>query len=288
MEKAIDNRYSIGMNQPTDPPSPASPETLARLELARAIALEAGRLTIEYFRRDDLAVEQKADATPVTQADRRAEELLRERIAAAYPADAILGEEFGEQPGDSGYQWVLDPIDGTKSFITGVPLYTTLVGILLDGRPVAGVIRAPATDETLWAALGHGAWYSLGERPAAAARVSARDRLSDATVLTSEIESFAQRAEGDMRPAFQRLQSAARLSRTWGDAYGYLLVATGRADVMIDPLMNLWDAAPLLPILREAGGTYTDWRGRAEIDAGEGLGTNGHLLAEVLSYLRRL
>ena len=142
------------------------------LELALAAAREAGQVTLEYFRRDDLEIELKGDDSPVTAADRRAEECLRGRIAETFPDDAILGEEFPERPGSSGFRWILDPIDGTKSFIHGVPLYGTLVGLEHAGVPVLGVIRIPALDECVYAAVGQGAWYVQGERPPQPAKVS--------------------------------------------------------------------------------------------------------------------
>lgn len=262
---------------------PLDPQIADRLDFAVEIARAAGDVTLRYFRRADLAVERKADRSPVTIADRSAEELLRDRIAARFPEDAILGEEFGLRKGSSGIQWVLDPIDGTKSFIHGVPLYTTLVAVLCDEAPRVGVIHAPATGETVYAARGGGCWYTAApDAKPQAARVSQVKRLEDGLVLTSEIESFKQQVFPGAFEFFLRLQAAARLSRTWGDAYGYLMVATGRAEVMIDPVMNLWDAAPLQTIIEEAGGRFTDWRGNATIRAGESIATNGLLFDAVL------
>ena len=254
-----------------------------RLVLAVEAAREAGRVTLEYFRRDDLDVELKCDDTPVTAADRRAEEHLRRRIAAAFPDDGILGEELAERPGTSGFRWVIDPIDGTKSFIHGVPLYSTLVGVECEGRSVLGVIRIPALDECVYAARGLGAWYSHADQPPRRACVSQRQPLAHALFVTSEVINFDRTGR---RAAYDRLQAAARLTRTWGDGYGYLMVATGRADVMVDPIMALWDAAALPPILEEAGGTFTDWRGNPGYQAGEGVATNGLLLKEVLAAVR--
>jgi histidinol phosphatase-like enzyme (inositol monophosphatase family) len=254
-------------------------EVTARLELALAAAREAGQITLEYFRRDDLVVERKGDDSPVTVADRRAEEVLRGRIAAAFPADAVLGEELPERPGTSGFRWILDPIDGTKSFIHGVPLYGTLVGLQQGAEPVAGVIHIPALEETVYAAVGQGAWYLQGQRPPRRARVSDRAPLAKGLFVTSEVASY---EEIGRRDAYDRLQAAARLSRSWGDCYGYLMVATGRAEVMVDPVVAIWDIAPLLPILEEAGGTFTDWQGRRTIHSGQGLATNGRVFDEVL------
>ena len=260
----------------------ATPELTDRFELARAAAQQAGRLTLGYFQRDDLAVEEKSDASPVTIADRQAEHLLRAEIAKRFPHDAILGEELGEQPGTSGFRWILDPIDGTKSFIRGVPLYGTLVGVEREGQPLIGVISIPALDECIYAARGQGAWHVKGSEPPRRARVSSRPALADALVTSSDTRS----PTAAKRAAYERLQYAAKISRTWGDCYGYLLVATGRAEVMIDPLMNVWDAAAVAPIVLEAGGTFTDWQGRATIYGGEGIATNGLVLEEVLAITR--
>ncbi len=253
-----------------------------RLALAVEAAREAGRITLEYFRRDDLDVELKCDDTPVTAADRRAEQHLRQRIAAAFPADGILGEEFSEQPGTSGCRWIIDPIDGTKSFIHGVPLYSTLVALEWENQSILGVIHVPALDECVYAARGLGAWYLHGEEPPRPARVSQRRPLAKALFVTSEVINFDRTGR---RAAYDRLQAAARLARTWGDGYGYLMVATGRAEVMVDPIMALWDAAALPAILEEAGGTFTDWQGNPTYRAGEGMATNGLLLQESLACL---
>lgn len=255
----------------------------ARLELALEASRQAGQITLEHFRRDDLKVERKADDSPVTVADRLAEEHLRGRIAAAFPGDALLGEEFPERPGTSGFRWILDPIDGTKSFIHGVPLYSTLVGVEHHGRPTIGVIHIPALDECVYAMVGHGAWRVDKGRSPQPARVSTCDRLADGLLLTSELASF---DEAGCREVFERLHATARLCRTWGDGYGYLMVATGRAEVMIDPILNVWDAAALLPVIQEAGGTYTDWQGNPSIRAGNGVATNGRLRDEILAVTR--
>lgn len=256
------------------------PEMPERLRLAVKIAQQAGRITLRYFRREDLQVQRKGDDTPVTAADRQAEELLRRRIAEAFPDDAVLGEELADRPGRSGFRWILDPIDGTKSFVRGVPLYGTLVGVEHEEKSLLGVIHIPATGETAYAAAGAGAWYVLGDQPPRRARVSPCRRLAEGLLLTSELATFDQSGR---REAFGRLQSAARITRTWGDCYGYLMVATGRAEVMIDPVAALWDLAALMPVIEEAGGTFTDWQGRRTIRSAEAIATNGHLLEEVLA-----
>lgn len=260
-----------------------APDIVRRLELAVEAARQAGKITLDFFRREDLAVERKGDDSPVTAADRQAETHLRKRIAEAFPHDGIFGEEFPERPGTSGFRWILDPIDGTKSFIHGVPLYGTLVGVEYEKESVVGVNLIPALDECVYAAKGEGAWYVLGDAPPVRARVSDCTSLAEGLFLTSEVASFYTTGR---REVYDRLQEAARLTRTWGDCYGYLMLVTGRADLMVDPLMEVWDAAALQPILEEAGGTFTDWQGRRTIYAGEGIATNGRILEEVLAITR--
>src|SRR4051812_16053109 len=199
----------------------------------------------------------------------------------------MIGEEFGEQTGRSGFQWVLDPIDGTKSFIHGVPLYTTLVAVLEHDKPQIGVIHAPALGETVYAGKGSGCWYTCGLVAGPhVARVSNVAALKDGLLLTSEVEGFRLRKSGDAMDVFMRLQRAAQVVRTWGDGYGYLMVATGRAEVMIDPIMNLWDAAPLLPIIEGAGGHFSDWNGNTTVRNGEALATNSAVKNEALAKIR--
>lgn len=258
-----------------------------RLQFAVEIAREAGDGTLGYFRRSDLAVERKADQSPVTVADREAERLLRKRIGERFPQDGIIGEEFGEKTGQSGFQWILDPIDGTKSFIHGVPLYTTLVAVLENGEPQIGVIHAPAVGETAYAAVGAGCWYSAGANAKPVrARVSDVGTVKESLVLTTEIKSFAENRRSNALDLFLQLQQAARVSRTWGDGYGYLMVAIGRAEAMVDPIVNLWDAAALQPVIEEAGGHFSDWDGNATIRAGEAVATNARVRDEVLAKLK--
>lgn len=254
-----------------------------RYELARRIARSAGQLTLRYFRQG-VEVERKTDDSPVTIADREAEKLLREEIAGAFPQDGILGEEFPETTGSSGFRWILDPIDGTKSFVCGVPLYGTLVAVEHGGNSLIGVIYIAALGECVHAARGQGAWYEADGGTPEPARVSTCERLADGLLVTSQVDSFAERGAGD---AYLELEKAAWITRTWGDCYGHLLVATGRAAVMIDPVMCLWDTGALQPILEEAGGTFTDWQGKQTIHAGEAIATNGLVLPEVLAVTKR-
>jgi len=182
-------------------------DTAARLDLAITIAREAGAITLQYFRREDLNVDRKADDSPVTVADREAEQHLRSRILAAFGDDGIVGEELGQREGRSGFRWILDPIDGTKSFIHGVPLYGTLIGVEYCGQCVLGVIHIPPSEECVYAATGQGAWYAVGKNPPRPARVSQRGTLAEGLFLTSEVLSFDKIGR---REAYDRLQAASR------------------------------------------------------------------------------
>lgn len=270
------------MSELPDKPPLDDAEITPRLELALAAGREAAEITLRYFRRDNYQVEWKVDASPVTVADREAELHLRRRISATFPSDAIVGEEFPAIEGSSGYRWILDPIDGTKSFVSGVPLYGTMIGVEFAEQAVIGVVLLPGLDECVYAARGQGAWSIRGTESPRRAQVSQVENLADALFLTTEVRSFG--VNGRM-PAYTQLEAHTRLTRTWGDCYGYLLVATGRADLMIDPIMNVWDAAAIQPILEEAGGSFTDWTGAPTIHSGEGIATNGKLLAQVLAIL---
>lgn len=260
--------------------SPTSEELSSRLQLAIRAGKEAGNLTLTYFGQDNFSVERKADASPVTIADRSAEALLRERIQATFPDDSILGEELGEHHGSSGFRWILDPIDGTKSFISGVPLYGTMVGVEWQGESWIGLVFIPGLNEGVYASRGGGCWHFRGDETPKPARVSNKSSLGEGLFVTSQVDTFARRQ--GMR-AFEELSKAAYVTRTWGDCYGYLLVATGRAEVMVDPMLNVWDAAAVQPIVEEAGGTFTDWKGNRTISAGEAIATNGLVKKEVLA-----
>ena len=246
------------------------------LEFAVDAAWTAGRSTLAHFQ-TGVAVDFKADESPVTVADRGAERLLRDTIRSRFPDHAILGEEYGEEPAVTAYRWVVDPIDGTKSFIRGVPLYGVLVALEIDGEPSVGVAHFPALGETVAAAAGCGCWWN-GRR----ARVSTTAGLDTAAVGYSDSRMIHDRLR-ERWPAFQH---ATGVQRGWGDCYGHCLVATGRLDVMLDPAMNPWDCAALIPILREAGGTCTDWTGAARTDGGDLFSTNGRLFERVLGWLK--
>jgi histidinol phosphatase-like enzyme (inositol monophosphatase family) len=252
----------------------ASTQTL--LEAATEVARLAGDVALGYFR-TALAVERKTDGSPVTAADRAAERTAREWIERRFPGDGILGEEYGAARPDARRRWLIDPIDGTLSFVRGVPLWGTMVAAVEGEDVLAGAVYCAAAGELVAAAPGAGCWWN-GRRAA----VSPVAALDAATVLTSD-DRFARHPERGRRWA--ALARAAGLSRTWGDCYGYLLVATGRAEVMADEALSPWDAAALKPIVEEAGGVFTDWAGVATAFGGGVIATNAALSTAVRSAL---
>lgn len=250
------------------------------LEATQELARRAGAVAHRFFRAaktSSLAVERKRDGSPVTEADRTAEQAARDWIVSRFPDDGILGEELETLRPEAPRRWVIDPIDGTKSFVRGVPLWGTLVAVCEGETVLAGAACFPALDETIAAAPGLGCWWN-GTRAA----VSHVREASAATVLTTD-ERFTERAE--YREGWQRLAARALVCRSWGDCYGYLLVATGRADVMVDPVMSPWDAAALMPIVTEAGGVFTDWNGRSTAFGGHVVATNAALAREARTLL---
>ena len=247
------------------------------LDFAVRVAREAGSITQQYFRGSALP-ERKADNSLVTRADREAERYLRDCLERTFPDDAILGEEEGEKAGRSNRQWIIDPLDGTFSFVHGVPLYGVLIGLTVDDQASLGVVNLPALDEIIYAARGVGCMWN-GDQ----AHVSATMCLEEALLLATDFGSCYQHGFGEAADLLQR-KVAER--RTWGDCYGHVLVATGRADVMLDPVMNVWDCAALLPILEEAGGTFTDWQGEKSINGGNAISTNGLVFNEVMETIR--
>ena len=218
------------------------------LELAQV----SGDFIRPLFGQPGLAVDLKSDQTPVTQADRGAELLMRGLIARRFPDHGVLGEEYGPDRADAEFVWVLDPVDGTKAFVTGVPLFGTLIALLHRGQPALGCIHQPVLGQLL---VGDNASATLNGRPV---RCRPTTRVADATLLTCDWLTPVQHQNG---AGFERLAREARLSRTWGDCYGYLLLASGWADLVVDPIMNPWDVAALVPVVRGAGGVITDWHG---------------------------
>lgn len=249
------------------------------------LAREAGDITLRYFRNDP-ETQYKADRTPVTVADRESEELIRSRIQAAYPTHGILGEEHGLTRGSEPLTWVVDPIDGTKSFVLGIDQYAVLIALVCGeyagdqtietSRVEVGVIHIPPMRESVSAARGHGSIWTVGDE-SAPARVSEVASLADARVGTTDFADL-HRREPEI---FDRISRSRAMTRTWGDAYGYLLVATGRYDAMIDPIMNPWDIGPLPVIVEEAGGRFTNVKGQPEF-GGSAVASNGLVHRELL------
>jgi histidinol-phosphatase len=240
----------------------------------------AGEQTLKHF--GTAAVDYKGDGSEVTAADLAAEAYVRAAIAEAYPDDGILGEEGEDQPSTSGRRWIVDPIDGTRSFAAGVPLYASLLALEVDGTAVLGCCHLPVTGSTLVAATGAGAW--VDGRPA---RVSACDELSAAKLVTSGFEYWRDRSSDEHRAGFQRLVDATRFARTWGDGYGYFLVATGRVELYCDPIAGAaWDIAPMGVILAEAGGRYTQFGGAPVGPWTTALASNGRLHEAARQVLR--
>lgn len=252
--------------------TPARPDVLDEV---RELTLAAGALTLRWFGQAEMELEHKGDGSPVTAADRAAEAYLRAEIASRHPDDAIIGEEEGTTVGSSGRTWIIDPIDGTKSFVRGVPLYTTLLALIDEEGPLAGAVAIPALDQHVAAARGLGAW--AGDQRCS---VSGVTDLRGACITSSAYEQ-----PWIPGHAIDRITASGALVRTWGDGYGYYLVATGRAEAMIDGPMNAWDIAPMLVVIPEAGGTITTWDGSSALADAAWIASNGHLHETVRALL---
>ncbi|PKN57714.1 MAG: histidinol phosphate phosphatase [Deltaproteobacteria bacterium HGW-Deltaproteobacteria-14] len=252
------------------------PSLATLLEVATEVAWAGGRRTLAWFQ-SGLRADTKADGSPVTVADREAEQVMRDLILARFPDHQIVGEEHGTGGGTAPVRWILDPIDGTRTFVRGVPLYGTLVGVEVEGEPSVGVIYMPALDEMVAAARGLGCRWN--GRPC---HVSDRADAGGALLVATDLDAVRRRV-GNARA--DALVDRVDMQRTWADCYGYLLVATGRADVAMDAEMAIWDCAALMPIIEEAGGRFTAWTGARSIDGGDAVATNGRLHDEVLDLL---
>jgi len=245
---------------------------------SKILADESGKIILRYFR-SKVNIETKNDESPVTIADKKAEEIMRLLIGKEFPDHGILGEEFGVTNESAVYQWILDPIDGTKSFITGTVTFGTLIALLKNGQPVFGVINQPVLNEFL-----------IGDNESAEVnnvQVKVREcgKIENATLLTTDhlnIEKF-QNAK-----AFENLMRRVKMYRQWGDCYGYYLVATGFADIMIDPIMSVWDTMALIPIIRGAGGKITDYQGNDPVRGNSTVATAGNIHEDVISELNKI
>lgn len=256
------------------PNAPAAPPAdLALVAEAVDLTRRAGELSLHWFRTDDLKVDRKGDGTPVTEADRAVERFLRNEIGRSYPDDGIVGEEESPRPSVSGRTWVVDPIDGTKAFTRGVPLFANLLAVEDAHGAAVGVVNIPALGQMVWAGRGRGCFLN-----GAPAQVSRQATLAGAYLSTSGFEAW----DDDALLAVKR---AGAILRTWGDGYGYLLVATGRIDAMVDPEAERYDLAPMPVILAEAGGAFTDCAGRATTTGGSAMATNGLLHEQLLACL---
>jgi histidinol-phosphatase len=246
------------------------------LDAVAEVARIVGDVAKGYYGRSP-ETHTKSDGSPVSVADLNAEQAARDWIERRFPDDGIVGEEFPSVRPDAASRWIIDPIDGTYTFLQGVPLWGTLVALAEGEIVIAGAAYFPALDEIVVAARGEGCWWN-GSR----ARVSVVAELAEARLVTTDA-LFARDAE--RRERWLRLQNSARKVRTWGDCYGYLLVATGRADIMVDDIVSEWDVAPMMPIIAEAGGVITDWQGRATALGGDAIATNARLAATVREIL---
>jgi histidinol phosphatase-like enzyme (inositol monophosphatase family) len=246
------------------------------LEAVAELARITGDNALRYYR-TQIDVETKADGSPVTIADKSSERLAREWISRKFPRDGIIGEEFEQVNESATRRWIIDPIDGTKAFVRGVPFWGSLVAVADGESVIAGAVSYPALGELLSAAIGEGAWCN-DQR----CSVSECATLNEATVLTTDA-TF--RGHPDKKAAWDVLAGKASVSRTWGDCYGYLLVATGRAEVMVDPVVNAWDVAAIMPAITESGGVFTDWSGNATAFGKSAIATNAKLASEARQIL---
>jgi histidinol-phosphatase len=251
------------------------------LRLAHVIADQVDSQTMERFRSIDLQVESKPDQTPVTDADRTAEEIVRAQLGRTRPRDGVIGEEFPDT-GHGPRQWVIDPIDGTKNFVRGVPVWATLIALIDDGEPVLGVVSAPALGRRWWAAVGSGAWTGKSLSAATRLAVSGVDRLADASLSYSSLSGWQDTGRFD---AFLELTRSVWRTRAYGDFWSHMLVAEGAVDVSCEPELALHDMAALVPIVTEAGGRFTSLRGEPGPFGGSAVASNGLLHDEVLKVL---
>ncbi|OBK92211.1 histidinol-phosphatase [Mycobacterium asiaticum] len=252
------------------------------LRFALALADRADAVTRARFGAIDLRVETKPDLTPVTDADRAVESELRDVIAAERPGDSVLGEEFGGTATVAGRQWIIDPIDGTKNFVRGVPVWASLIALLQDGVPTVGVVSAPALQRRWWAAGGQGAYASVDNGPARLLSVSAVAQLDSASLSFSSLSGWAQLG---LRERFIELTDAVWRVRAYGDFLSYCLLAEGAVDIAAEPEVSVWDLAALDILVREAGGRFTAIDGDPGPHGGSAVATNGLLHEQVLSAL---
>ncbi|MGY2080819.1 histidinol-phosphatase [Modestobacter sp. SYSU DS0657] len=253
------------------------------MRLAHVLADQADAISLDRFRAQDLHVETKPDLTPVTDADRAVEEQLRATLSRARTRDAVLGEEFGST-GRGDRRWVIDPIDGTKNFVRGVPVWATLIALLEGDVPVVGLVSAPALNRRWWAAAEVGAWTGRRLESATRCTVSQVAGLADASLSYSSLSGWEE--QGRLDPFLDLTRSVWR-TRAYGDFWSYMMVAEGAVDVACEPEVSLWDLAALDVIVREAGGSFSDLDGAPGPAGGSAVASNGVLHADVLTALAR-
>lgn len=246
------------------------------INFIKLLAEESGNVIRPYFGNPYLEIETKKDLSPVTAADRGSEEIMRRLIKESYPEHGIIGEEFGEENGDAEFVWVLDPIDGTKPFSAGCPLFGTLIALLKEGHPILGCINNPVTGQLL---IGNNKETTLNGIPV---KMREKSTLEEARLLASSLEAPAQYQNG---ANWDRLAERCGEVLTWGDCFGYLMMATGNADIMADPIMNPWDLMALIPVVRGAGGVITDWHGKNPVTGNSILAANPTLHPMVIEIL---
>jgi histidinol-phosphatase len=253
------------------------------LALAHMLADTADSISSARFRAQDLHVSEKPDLTPVTDADTAVEKALRATLSRARPRDGVLGEEFGAAgPSSGSRQWVIDPIDATMNYVRGVPVWATLIALMDNDEPVVGLVSAPALGRRWWGGIGHGAYAGRHAAAATPIRVSGVSRLADASFCYSSLTSWEE--IGKLEAMLELMRGSWR-TRAYGDFYGYMLLAEGAVDVMVEPELSLWDLAALVPIVTEAGGEFTDLMGRPGPGGGSAVATNGKLHTTVLERL---
>lgn len=247
------------------------------LKFALETITQAGEIALKYYG-SNTPIELKENDSPVTRADLECEQYIRDKISQAFPSYGVLGEEYGGEKENRDSTWVIDPIDGTKSFVRGVPLFGMLLGLQHEGKPTLGVAHFPALKETAWAEIGSGAYFN-GKR----ITVSNVSNLKNALLLSGSINSI---LENDRMAGYLMLALQSGITRTWCDAYGHVMVATGRAEIMLDPAVKIWDTCAIMPIVMEAGGTFTDFSGNERHDSGNVISTNKHFLQLVLETFK--
>lgn len=246
------------------------------LPFVQKLADKSAAIITPYFANNNLEVEMKSDETPVTHADRNAEKVMRDLINREYPTHGIIGEEFGEENPDAEFVWVIDPIDGTKSFASGCPLFGTLIGLLHEGRPAIGAINQPILNQFCY---GDGSHTTCNGKPV---RFRPTSQIQNVSLLTTDLKDIFLHQSG---ARFDNLAKRVKMFRTWGDCYGYLLIATGWADVMVDPIMNPWDFLPIIPIINGANGTITAWDGSDPLQGNSIVAANKIIHSRVIEIL---